>query len=1445
MVINHDNCSNVKLDDPKSHSDILSANVCTNGSQDGVATSGFATGTETGSETVDIPEYEENMQKLCRNCSRKLYPVQLQLCQINFEEAIFLCVQEDCQFPLLEPDVADFIVKRNIAQLAQVLRKRGQLKPQPNASPDRNSKAKSPTQAPFVSPQSALEMLNLFPDDILYDSLFSTDESSQDEAMPIVDTSTTFKTARIAQEESFGSDQSVCLDTNTAAPISLMECQETVESENFIDGLLQSLPSKIDSMESSETVDSNVSNILASKCDVANPEVETAVGPNTAETEMTSKKTTTKSSLSDSKACNLLLTTHISNTACGAVKLDTPSEKETPVEKTITKTINNDKEGTSEQVFSDTAAIACTETTNDKSLNDAEEINNTPSSSQDIQIEVLSSPTSPIVDVDPSIYEDEKNDPSMYLKEVPANPVGPPPRHQVLVQWKNNQNSCWLDVLLHCFVSTPTVRLALNSLASNESDNKMLLRLCNLYDSCQEDLKNGLALTEVQNRMESAQNGFLSFLISRFQLQPGAHEGAAEMFRNIMKINKSLSPFFSVTLRWEFECDSCEHKEIRRVTTELVSFLSPTQSFHPLNATSLRSCSSCSAKDQSMTMVMEKVPACLMMHFQHGLTHNRFSTMDFGLHGHLFAVCAVVQYITDTFNHFIVWIRDCKANKWMCCDDLETSKCCWQKKPPKIHPKQIHMIMWEKQGILPSFFSVSPPPEGALQHLKPVDNLEAALSDDEIISDVGEMETIDLEEIEEKPHNTPNPSVSKKTLQLPLEKPSNTPEHILEQIPIEVSSLSPVDDGISNIVLSDSDTSDNFTVLHKKQTSKLVFSPTSSDASCLQLMSPKPCESDVNDKSDLPDTKTTSSEYKDKGKKVNTAKLCELDDLSPRSYTAVVKERVSAKRPQIVLEDVVKTGTYQQSECSSSKRRRSSLSCDEPMIEEHNVTVLNACEETNVDKRNVQSDNVGEETSQAIELSDICTSKTDEKPQNITLSENIDNESNKDVSNTKHYLRKKKSSPLCTNSDASLNPITELHSDSCREIVNVEKNALKEDCKTNGTQNPIQLTDNVKHVSYKKRAVKQKGKYTSPQLKSDSVLVEDDDVIPSLVQKPKKKRRTKSRLSSRTSDSEESMKHTDDVPKSPDADSKASEPVPEMSVVQKVECTIDQPALLESKLESVQEQSPLRPKHHLPMNSTTSGVGGLAVIKTSPSIFPSQPTFIYRPSISPVSPTSSQGKESIIPSTTDTITSFRKLPKTKTREKSKLLGPGSMFESYTPKRFRLVGYEKKNLKTWQAGASSQTPYKANKTNLQGNRQASFESSDKSSEVSDLTDVPDMERSSTEGSVLTTSTRTSRNLSHTKSNASQRTTPVTDPYSLSPSSLLQTPFDDYASLQDSTSATSYSSLGTETQDPAAFDDFLSGIMNGDDLSSLAHSSGSSTTVPGDTEGELDFFSMLDM
>ena len=54
--------------------------------------------------------------------------------------------------------------------------------------------------------------------------------------------------------------------------------------------------------------------------------------------------------------------------------------------------------------------------------------------------------------------------------------LDPPVRNQELLQWLNDKNLCWLDVLLHCFVNSIGTRIALNQEILINNTSSLLLK---------------------------------------------------------------------------------------------------------------------------------------------------------------------------------------------------------------------------------------------------------------------------------------------------------------------------------------------------------------------------------------------------------------------------------------------------------------------------------------------------------------------------------------------------------------------------------------------------------------------------------------------------------------------------------------------------------------------------------------------------------------------------------------------------------------------------------------------------------------------------------------------------------------------------------------------------------------------------------------------------------
>uniref|UniRef100_H2YS96 Uncharacterized protein n=1 Tax=Ciona savignyi TaxID=51511 RepID=H2YS96_CIOSA len=78
--------------------------------------------TSSGMFTSDDSELGK-ISKVCANCSNKGNPVTLQLFQLNFNEAICMCIEDDCQYPLFEEDLSSYIIQQDIYEVTQSRKK--------------------------------------------------------------------------------------------------------------------------------------------------------------------------------------------------------------------------------------------------------------------------------------------------------------------------------------------------------------------------------------------------------------------------------------------------------------------------------------------------------------------------------------------------------------------------------------------------------------------------------------------------------------------------------------------------------------------------------------------------------------------------------------------------------------------------------------------------------------------------------------------------------------------------------------------------------------------------------------------------------------------------------------------------------------------------------------------------------------------------------------------------------------------------------------------------------------------------------------------------------------------------------------------------------------------------------------------------------------------------
>nr|XP_039250746.1 SUMO-specific isopeptidase USPL1-like [Styela clava]XP_039250747.1 SUMO-specific isopeptidase USPL1-like [Styela clava] len=281
-----------------------------------------------------------------------------------------------------------------------------------------------------------------------------------------------------------------------------------------------------------------------------------------------------------------------------------------------------------------------------------------------------------------------------------------PPVHGELLQWINEQNSCWLDAILQILVSSVNTRASLN--LSKSADKSVLKRIIMTYDVCQQayqihQTNNGnnddAVVISLCQKLGRVRQDLLELLKRNTSFEIGEFQSLFEMLPLVLKTSEATADLFKVNMIWEFQCENCGHRRARRSHNHILSFPKVCSDFHPLNARFQRNCFECNSPSGETSILMEHLPACLAFHFQKGLPHSNLRVLDFAIQGYLYCVFAIVRYVLSPFKHFITWIRDIKANKWLCFDDLKSPSCKWQSRQPKIPAGEIHMVFWERQSV--------------------------------------------------------------------------------------------------------------------------------------------------------------------------------------------------------------------------------------------------------------------------------------------------------------------------------------------------------------------------------------------------------------------------------------------------------------------------------------------------------------------------------------------------------------------------------------------------------------------------------------------------------------------------------------------------------------------------------------------------------------------------
>lgn len=180
----------------------------------------------------------------------------------------------------------------------------------------------------------------------------------------------------------------------------------------------------------------------------------------------------------------------------------------------------------------------------------------------------------------------------------------------------------------------------------------------------------------------------------RLRCKKGQNDSPVFAIPLLAKNSKDMEHLLLLKYNFHFSCKKCGYKHDFPYEKVLPTFPNTAYDFAMDEPKFLKSCFQCHASGQSMTMKFERIPPVLMLHFQEGLPHNRFSGYDFKHAGQQYKVTGVIQFRNDP-DHFITWIRNPNGELWMECNDLKSSVCQFTKTAPSFPANQVHIVMWE------------------------------------------------------------------------------------------------------------------------------------------------------------------------------------------------------------------------------------------------------------------------------------------------------------------------------------------------------------------------------------------------------------------------------------------------------------------------------------------------------------------------------------------------------------------------------------------------------------------------------------------------------------------------------------------------------------------------------------------------------------------------------
>ncbi|XP_060552214.1 uncharacterized protein LOC132713590 isoform X2 [Ruditapes philippinarum] len=318
----------------------------------------------------------------------------------------------------------------------------------------------------------------------------------------------------------------------------------------------------------------------------------------------------------------------------------------------------------------------------------------------------------------------------------------------VFPQWRNKDALCWLDVILCLSVHNESLKslvfcdtfdkknliyklFAAHNQACKliqDSENKLVLQECEISDTDSNQFKEIDKCSNLNSKNQAQPNSDLSkenipvSTVSRgaclentptedllnevreevwtklkcqLKCEKGQNESPVFAFPLLLKESPAVEEMFKMVYRFDFKCSKCGKTESSDHINTLPTFPTVVKDFNIGDPQHIKKCFQCGNTTDTRNMVYKSLPKCLLMHFTDGLPETTWEELQFGFHGYLYTVTGIVQYINNP-DHFIAWLRNPYDNKWFKCDDLRSTICQKRSKEPAFSCSQIHIIMWER-----------------------------------------------------------------------------------------------------------------------------------------------------------------------------------------------------------------------------------------------------------------------------------------------------------------------------------------------------------------------------------------------------------------------------------------------------------------------------------------------------------------------------------------------------------------------------------------------------------------------------------------------------------------------------------------------------------------------------------------------------------------------------